>query len=230
MEYTTIILGGVTISEPVTTLTDLITGAVSFYCFLKLRKVAGQNPGNLFFAYYFLFIGIAVTYSAVIGHAFFHLFNDYWKIPGWMLGAGAIFLFESAAIFRLRETFPNSKAIRVVSALPIFQLLVFIGFMISPSRSFSDVRINSAIGMVGFVLPIIGYLSYYHKHHGYKLIIFGILASLAPALIFYYEITVNKWFNFHDISHVLMAICTFIMYTGVKQLFTLNVEAKRELA
>jgi hypothetical protein len=230
MEYTTIVLGGVKISEPVTTLTDLITGAISFYCFIKLRRVSGQSAGNLFFAYYFFFIGAAVTYSAVIGHAFFHLFNEYWKIVGWMLGACAIFLFESAAIFRLRKTFPTSQAIRVASALPLLQLLVFIAFMISPSRSFSDVRINSAVGMIGFVLPIIGYLSYYHKHSGYKLIIFGILASLAPALIYYYEITVNKWFNFHDISHVLMAGCTFIMYTGVKQLFTINVEGKTELA
>ncbi|MBK9457487.1 MAG: hypothetical protein IPO24_18865 [Bacteroidetes bacterium] len=222
MEYTTIVLGGITISEPITSLTDLITGAVCLYCFLKLRAVAGQKPGNLFFAYYFLFIGIAVTYSAIIGHAFFHLFNDYWKIPGWVTGACAIFLFESAAIFRLRATFPKSKGIRIASALPLLQLLVFLGFMISPSRSFSDVRMNSAIGMIGFVLPIMVYLFYFLKHSGYKRIIFGILLSLAPAMVYYYEITVNKWFNFHDISHVLMAICMFIMYTGVYKLFTLN--------
>jgi len=222
MEYTAIVLGGIKISEPVTTLTDLISGAVSIYCFLKLRAVSGQKAGNLFFSYYFLFIGIAVIYSAIIGHAFFHLFNDYWKIPGWVIGACAIFLFESAAIKYLQETFPKSRPIRVAGILPFLQLSIFVMFMISSNRSFSDVGVNSAIGMIGFVLPIIIYLFLYHKHIGYKLIIFGILLSLAPASVYNYEVTINKWFNFHDLSHVLMAICIFIMYLGVYKLFTIN--------
>ncbi len=230
MEYTAIVLGGIKISEPVTALTDIVTGLLSFYCFSKLRRVSGQKAANLLFAYYFLFIGIAVTYSAIIGHAFFHLFNDYWKIPGWVIGACAIFLIESAAIRYLQETFPKSRPLQWAGILPFVQLIIFLGFMVAPSRSFTDVRMNSAIGMIGIVLPIITFLAFYLKHIGYKIVIFAILLSLAPATVYYYEISISKWFNFHDLSHVLMAICIFIMYVGVYSIFTLNHAYKIEVS
>ena len=212
-------LGGIKISEPVTACTDLVTGVISIYAFLKLRSRSQQITEALFFTYYFLFIGIAVIYSAIAGHAFFHLLNDNWKIPGWLLGGFSILLIEYAIALFLLNSISENRKLKWIKLFPFIQFGIFLIFIFSDFRNFTIVRINSAIGFICFVLPISGILYFRNKLIGLKFILLAIMLSLLPAVVYFKEISIHKWFNYHDLSHVLMAICIFLLYKGVYHLF-----------
>ena len=58
--------------------------------------------------------------------------------------------------------------------------------------------------LIGFALPIniYGYIKL--KSIGNLWIVLGILSALLPALVFNMKLGFSRWFNHHDISHVLI--------------------------
>lgn len=56
---TSIVLFGVKISEPITSLTDLLVSAVCLYAYLKLTKSKTNSPVVKLFFYYFLTMAIS---------------------------------------------------------------------------------------------------------------------------------------------------------------------------
>jgi hypothetical protein len=83
-------------------------------------------------------------------------------------------------------------------------------------HSFETVRVNSAFGLLGIVLPIqlYGYRALGMKRSA--IIALGILSNIAPALIHAARFSYNRWFNFNDLSHIVMIGCFYIMYRGAK--------------
>ena len=57
----------------------------------------------------------------------------------------------------------------------------------------------------------------HYRKHGDKrsaLIMLGVLSNMIPGTIHAFKISYNEWFNFNDISHILMIFCFFILYRG----------------
>ena len=223
MELTQIEPYGILILEPVTCLTDLITATVCFFAFTQLQRLDKTEPEHQYFKYYFLFMGLATTAAGLIGHAFLYLVSFNWKMIGWTFSALAIFSIERSAIHFVKPHL-DAKKVRWLSLINVLQTLIFFTVITIPAtRSFEAVKINSAIGLIGFVLPL--HLWSYRRigHLGHRQVLLAIFAGILPAITFNMEFTIHKWFNYHDISHVLMAMVIFAMYLGARYLAELEI-------
>ena len=91
--------------------------------------------------------------------------------------------------------------------------------MLNPSTSdFILAQLSSTLSLIFFIFPIHLYNFLKTKHIGSSYIVLTIIYSIFPGFIYNNQISVNKWFNFHDISHVLMAIFMFLMIIGTSKL------------
>ncbi len=211
-----ITLYGVQILEPVTSLTDFITALVCFYAFYRLSKLDGYGKMYQYFRYYFLFTGIATTCAAFIGHAFLYLFSFEWKMIGWAFSATGILLIEWGTLYFVREEIP-SRVFQWISKGTLVKYLVFWALILT-TQSFLATQAQAAIGLIGIVLPLQAYHYLHTRHPGSKAIVFALLFSFLPAITYNAKLSFHTYFNHHDISHLLMAICMFLIYRAVDQI------------
>ncbi|MDX2286805.1 MAG: hypothetical protein NW241_21750 [Bacteroidia bacterium] len=218
MELTQIDLMGVRVLEPVTSLTDLITATVSYYAFFRLRQLRRPEPVHHYFKAYFLLMGISMTFAGLIGHAFLYLVDESWKAIGWTFSALSIAMLGWGAALALRPVL-GERWITGIRIWLILQFLIFMASILNPdTRSFDNVKINSAVGMVGIVLPLTWYAWRRSPLRGRWIKMAGIVLGLLPSITYNLEISLHKWFNYHDISHVLMATCMYVIYLGARSL------------
>ncbi len=204
---------GIQILEPVTSLTDFITALVCFYAFYRLGRCAQSGKVFSCFRYYFLLTGIATTCAAFIGHAFLYLFSFEWKMIGWAFSATGILLIEWAALHFARSEI-SPRWFRWFSTGFVIQYLAFWLLMLM-TKSFLVTQVNAAIGMAGAVLPLQAYHYYRTKHPGSRALVIALLFSFLPAFTYNTQLALHTYFNHHDISHLLMAVCMFLLYRAV---------------
>ncbi|MEL6675486.1 MAG: hypothetical protein AAFR61_24980 [Bacteroidota bacterium] len=207
---------GLRILEPVTAFTDLITASICFYAFWYLSRLKRPQALHQFFRAYFLFMGCATVFAGLIGHAFLHFLTPSWKMIGWTCSSLAIYMIERSTL-EVMKTHLGPRITRVMKGLVLLQWLIFFSCILYPdpaTRGFHMVKINSTIGLVGVVLP----LQFWHwmltRDKGSQWVVTSIVCSLLPAITYNFEISLATWFNYHDVSHVLMAGCTFLMFVG----------------
>jgi hypothetical protein len=211
-----ITLYGVQILEPVTSLTDLITALVCFYAFYRLSKLDRHGKVYTYFRYYFLWTGIATTCAAFIGHAFLYLFSFEWKMIGWAFSATGILFIEWGTLHFIREEI-SSRAFQWISRGTLVKYLAF-WTLILTTQSFLATQAQAAIGLIGIVLPLQAYHYLHTRHPGSRAIVFALLFSFLPAITYNAKLSLHTYFNHHDISHLLMAVCLFLIYRGVDQI------------
>ncbi|MCT4579886.1 MAG: hypothetical protein N4A35_00590 [Flavobacteriales bacterium] len=203
--------------EPVTTLTDFLTALVCFYAFYHFNNYKGEQSSSFVnYKFYFLFFAIGMTSAAWFGHGLQAYVGFEWKIIGWVMSATALLSMEIGSIKELRNLIPN-KIISLLQVLFVIQYIVMVTLMVS-SKNFVIPQLNSTISLILFVIPIqlIAYIRTKQKGHAY---IFGaIIYGALPGLIYNNQISISKWFNYHDISHVLMAIFMFIIFKGTSNI------------
>lgn len=209
-------LFGVQVLEPVTSLTDFITALVCFYAFYRLSRLNLSSRMYQYFRYYFLLTGIATTCAAFIGHAFLYLFSFEWKMIGWVFSATGILAIEWATLLFVRPQL-SDRLFRWLSTGTLLKYLAFWVLMLT-IKSFLVTQINAAIGLVGVVLTL--QASHYWKtnHPGSRGVTLAILFSFLPAITYNTKLTFHVYFNHHDISHLLMATCMYLMYRGIDKI------------
>lgn len=74
------------------------------------------------------------------------------------------------------------------------------------------------MGCWGVVLPFHGYVYYKTSNRGSLTIVGAVMIASTAALIFMNQISLHAWFNYIDISHVLVAMAAFVFYRGALQL------------
>jgi predicted membrane channel-forming protein YqfA (hemolysin III family) len=208
---------GLTIEEPVTAATDFVTALVCYYSFFRLTGMGGRGKVYLYLRMYFLIMAIALTSAAFLGHAFqAYLTSDY-KAIGWGLSALAICFLEMGSAEIVRDELGNTMT-KSLMFIMILHLAIFYLFLILPeTRNFAMVRISSSISLVGFVLPIHLFHWFKTKHEGSMWFVAAVMWGILPAIVYQREISVNEWFNFHDISHLMMAAYSLILFNGSKK-------------
>ncbi|TAE47773.1 MAG: hypothetical protein EAZ89_16935 [Bacteroidetes bacterium] len=217
MVLTRVEMMGVTILEPVTSLTDLITATVCFVSYYRLIQNPSNELAHRLLRNYFLFMGLTTAFAGVIGHALLYLVTPDWKAIGWTCSALAIFCIERSSI--LSSPVLTDVWKKRLTWLAGLQFVLFMLLIINPpTRSFDTVKLNSAIGLGVFTLAVQAAAYRKDLHQGRRWIIGSILFGLIPAYIYNAEISLHTWFNFHDISHVLMATAMYIMYIGARDI------------
>ena len=212
METTQIELLGLTVMEPFTWLTNWSVAAFSFYFGHMLFHSKSGDKQAKYWSVFFVFMGIA-SITGGTAHGFINYVGNNFHYAAWIFTGIAVFSAQLAALEVVKEA-------RVYAPLKWFVVaeLIATSAAIIFSQSFEVVRVNSAFGLMGIVLPIqiYGYKFLGMKRNG--IIALGILSNIAPALIHAGKFSYNKWFNFNDLSHIVMIGCFYIIYLGAKKI------------
>ncbi len=199
---------GWTLADPLTFLSDLLMAAVCLFCGHRLFYDY-KGKYSKFFGLFFLFLGV----SAFLGGTS-HLLDEYLgKTPhliAWLVQGVAI-LFVELACIRLIEKrkFKNLLRAIVYGSFGIFISRIF------TIQSFDVVKLNSTIGLIGFVF-IIHLVKYYRtKVAAYLSVPLAITLFLIPAAIHGFGIFYNAWIDQNVISHVLLLPCYYLLYRSV---------------
>jgi len=222
MDVPTFDLLGIQITEPFTWLTNWLvaTFVLSYGHFLYRDKLADAT--QKYWSFFFVFVGIA-SLAGGTAHGFINYVGQNFHYAAWIFTGMAVFAAELATI----QLIENKKVKSAVRLIIYAQLLIMSGSVLY-LNNFNSVRINSAVGLVGVVIPIsvLHYLK--HKDRRSILIILGVLSNLIPGAIHTFKISYNQWFNFNDISHIIMLFCFYILYKGAKQ--NENIEMAKKLS
>ncbi len=214
MTYTDIL--GLRILEPVTTVTDLLVSAVCFFAFIKLLR---QNRSEMYFRYFnwfFLTMGLATAIGGIIGHGFLYAFSFEWKLPGWLTSMLSISLLERASIDYAGPLL-SPKFRKFLGWANIIELLTFMTLTFS-SLDFFFVEVHSAFGLLVINTPLHLYIYWRTRSEGSKYMLLAICFAMVSAVVFMNELSVDKWFNYFDISHLFMAIGAYVFYLTANKL------------
>ena len=216
--YTSTEVYGILIEEPMTSLTDMVTGVVGVVSYWRLQKLAFQDKAHIWFKYYFLFIGIATLCAGMLGHALQYEVGFNAKTIGWTLSAFALFCLENSALTYYQKVY-GEKKLSWLRRLFVVQFIAYCIFALyPPTRVFTLVKVNSLIGMVFMALPLFYFTYRKNETRGSFMAVAAIIASFLPGIVFTLEFTLHTYMNFHDISHLLMAGCVYLLYRSAKQL------------
>ena len=223
----TIYVGDFEWREPITTLTDFLVALVcwaAFYFFSRQKR--NESPSFPWFKKYFLIFAIGMTSAAWLGHGLQAYVSQNFKVIGWACGAtglmflqiGSLKLIENRLSERLKVMLPRWFNLQWLTAISLMFYFLSSGM----ETAFKVTQINSVLVLWGFVLPI-HLISYYReKNKASKIVIIALLYSLVPGIVYSNKLSFSKWFNYHDISHVLMAIFMTLMFLGLYQLVKSN--------
>jgi len=215
----TIFLGSFEWREPITTLTDVMVSLVCVFAVIQFYRYKGNRPEYFkYYRAYFICFSVGMMASAWFGHGLKAYTDPDWKTVGWVMSAVShLFL----GIGTLKQIQPVTKP-SIHTAVKVFYFLqfsVFVFLLLNPgTRNFIYAQLCSVISLVGLVLPMHIFNYSKTKQRGSIIVILAIACGVLPAISFNLQITAGKWFNYHDLSHVLMAGIMFVMYLGVSRL------------
>lgn len=215
-EINSIFIGGVRIDEPIVTITDLMIAGLSFYYFYKVRNKSAEHPSYFYFKYYFLLMGIAVTFGGLVGHAFLYALPFSWKLLGWVISMIAIMMIERAAISHT-DIILDKKIIKYLSVLNIIEFIIFLGLTLY-TLEFSYVELHSAYGLMVVFFSLELFLYIKTKNEASRLFLIMIFWIALAAFVFSKQVSPHQWFNHICLSHLFIFIGTIVLYRGVEKM------------
>lgn len=113
-------------------------------------------------------------------------------------------------MYTLNKKGPNKNVMYLITAW-ILVLLTFTLF----KNNFLIVKIHAGIVLLySFIVHLLVYKR--TKEEGSKLVAIGISITFIPIIIHSLKFSIHEWFNYKDISHVIIFIALLVIYKGVK--------------
>ncbi len=209
-------LFGVTIMEPMVTLTDFWITAVALFAFWKLRQWNQAGAMHAYMRGYFLLMGIATFFGGLLGHAFQHVIGLEWKLPGWLISMLAVSAIERATIMYVHPLIPFRFA-KFLEVANILELIIF-AVITFTTLNFFYIKVHSAYGLGLIVLPLHAYAWWKTRNHGSRIMSLSVCFTSIAAITYTTEIGLHTWFNHLDVSHTVMAISLYFFYRGTLHL------------
>lgn len=212
-EYSTIIeLGGFKITEPVTTITDLLI-AVTAFCICHFFKKHVNEKHILLWNFFFFFMAVSTLIGA-LSHGLKYYFNERVFIYFWLsmhISSGIAMHFAQRATIEKHAKHSDNEAF--YGNLIFLQIIVYV-IAVFLFKNFVVVVINTFISL--FPILVIGFRDYFKNSFKSSLwLAIGISINFFPAIINGAKISLGEWFNYKDISHVLIAISISVMAYGI---------------
>lgn len=205
-EITEITLFGTLIQEPTTVITDWLITLFAWSFAVRLNRL-GNRTARLY-SFFFIFMGLS-TLMGGIAHAFNYEFGrSFHRIP-WLFNAIAIWLFMLSS----NAYFKRSGTWKAWEWAPHVYLGLF-AVAIMSTLNFAIVGIFTAIGILGYVLPL--HLSESRPTAGRKEFFIGLTFLVGSALVAALKLAPSPWFNHNDIGHILMILALYQFYKRAK--------------
>lgn len=203
---------GCRIAEPVTVLTDILLSVFCFYFYNKLHVAKHQTELGKYWRFFFLFIGLS-TFIGAVAHGLKEympqgLFHMVWMTMNLISIPSSYYLLK-VTITLSHFTEEKKKNLSSISLVG----MCFLGLFTIIYNQFDIIKINAAV--VILLTLVRHYHSYKRGYTGCGYIFFGFAFSLLSVIVHSLKISYSEWFNFKDISHVIMNISLYIIFTGV---------------
>lgn len=212
MTDTTIYIYDLAIHEPVTALTDFM---ITFLCFLFFFCLKNENKiiSIKYWKAFFLFFG----FSTLVGgcsHALFAIhegfaYKSFW-IAMQVLNGFAVYSTQQATYNTILK---NTGSKEIWKKSYIIQLIVFL-IAVLVFQNFLVVVLDNAIGLIPVM--ILHFRDSKNKRES-RFIANGILISFLTAFVHGAKLSLHAYFNFNDISHVLIMISLSVVFLGVSR-------------
>ncbi len=209
---------GLRIDEPVATVTDLLVSAASLYAYLQMKRKGLNAWSQVHFRRYFLLVSVATALGGLIGHGFLYAFGFVWKLPGWIVGIVSVALVERAAISHAQHLI-RPKIGRFFLVFNIIEMIAILVITVI-TLDFKWVEYHNGYGLIVNVAGFHGYAWYRTKDRGSLIILGAVGITAIASVVFTRHLSLHTWFNYIDMSHVLLAIAAYVMYLGAIRLDT----------
>ncbi|MEP2024177.1 MAG: hypothetical protein ABJH98_00455 [Reichenbachiella sp.] len=210
LETPSIELLGLQVTEPMTWITNWMVATACLVFGHKLFYDEQADISQKFWALFFLFMGLA-SFTGGIAHGFIQYVGHKFHHVAWLLSGIGIFCAQLAVL-----PFIEHAKVRSFVRIFCYAQLMIMSASVLIFQHFSSVLIDSIVGLIGIVIPVsIAHFARY-KDKRSILVIVGILTNLIPAFIHLLKFSINEWFNFNDISHVVMIGCFYVMFKAAK--------------
>ena len=157
-------------------------------------------------------LGISSVFGAA-GHAIhMQLGEDFFKIILFLMNAFSLlsiyFCFRAAYTYINLEREPSKKYIYLIMA---WVLILLIASVIQ--GNFTIIKVHAGITLLYSL--IVHYLVYRRaQDKGSLLVVLGIFISFLPIIVHSLKLSIDKWFNYKDLAHVIMIISLLVIYKG----------------
>jgi len=208
-------------SEPMTTATDMVLALVCLYGFLRFYNHKGNKTEAFrFFLFYFLCFAIGIGSASIFGHALQAYLTPDWKAIGWSFAGVGIMFMELASLKLISNMIKRSYRYIFLSFI-IIHTVCFLGLMLVPeTRDFSFSAANSTLGLVFITMPMQIFHGIKKKAKGSWFVVAAIIFGFSPLFVYLLKLGFGRWFNYHDISHLLLAMSSYITFLGTWRLGT----------
>ena len=210
-DYTYFPFFGFKIFEPVTILTNAFITIFCFYSFFKIKKIKNSLAKD--WATFFLLIGLSSSVGSIAHGAHYQLGMPFANIVIFLMNA--ISLIAIYFCFKATYTYLSLNKLRPKKYVNYFVIVWIIILLILTFINNNFLLIKIHAGIVLTFSIIIHFLGYLKKHLGSGWVAFGILISFASIAVHSLKLSISDWFNYKDISHLIMLTATIYMVKGV---------------
>lgn len=200
-------LGSIIIDEPTTAGTDLVLSILCVFIFLLLSRYSTQCHSIRPWRSFFLLMGLSTLFGSIV-HGLRYYQSDTYHYNFWMamnlISGIAVYFAQMATI---KSNFKASRFRNILLTVPNIQLALYL-VLIMLFRDFNMVKLQIAAGMVPIMF--INFYDYFKGAKGGAWIAGGIAVASLSSVVHSVKFSLNEWFNYNDISHVLL-MCSFSM-------------------
>ena len=211
-DYTYFSFFGTIIFEPVTILINFLIFIYAGGCFLKLRRT--EHFYTKQWALFMLYAGFSNLFGAIAHGVHLQLGDAFFKVVFYMMNALSLFsiYYCFRAAFQLSNT-DNRTPNKFIIYIVISWIIVLLFYTLFHNH-FLIIKIHGGIVMLYSL--VIHFLFYRKGEKGSGLIVLGIIFTSLTIIIHSLKFSLSEFFNYKDISHVIILISLFITYKGIK--------------
>lgn len=203
---------GLQLQEPMAFITNLLITGFCFWIYKLLQdKKKYQVHQSKNWSYFFLLLGVS-TFFGAFGHLFFQYTGKGLKMFAWVFSILAIYFIEKASLENIQD---GGK--RVLWRQIIDFKLICLVICLFLVQHFAIVLIQTVSGFL-LVLGILHGIFYFkYKNKASLFVLIGILILLGSGMVYGFKISLHKWFNQEDFSHIIMLFSLVFLYQGAKR-------------
>ncbi len=190
---------GLRVQEPTTVLTDWLITLFAFIFANRLIKTG--NSLAKYYSIFFILMGLS-TLTGGFAHAFNYEYGRAFHRLPWLLSGLSTFFFMLAS-----NKFFRARGVRRFWEWTPFVFIILYTVAIFNTLSFAAVGIGTAVGLLGYVLPL--HLLFDRPSAGKKEFFIALSILVASGIIAALKLGFSQWFNHNDIGHILLILALY---------------------